>query len=177
MVQLDQIRLATMADLDAVADLYQQVCAHQSQDQYGADWTWGDYPSVAGLRQYLAKERIVTGWVNNQLVGAGVLTAGEDESYRQVQWPTAVADDQIVVLHLFTVHPDFRRTGVASQMFQGVLKAAKQAGFGVLHLDVLEGNLPSEKLYLKNGCQLVDSLVLHYSDIGDQHAKVMEYPL
>lgn len=177
MAKLDNIRLARLADLDAVADLYHQVCAHQVVDQYGADWTWGDYPSVAGLREYIEHELVVTGWMNDQLVAAGVLTAGEDDDYRQVQWPTKVSDAQTTVLHLFTVHPDFRRTGIASQMFQGVLHTAKEAGFQVLHLDVLEGNLPSEKLYLKNGCQIVANVLMHYSDIGDRHAKVMEHPL
>lgn len=177
MAQLDQTRLATLDDLKTVADFYHQICDHQAQDQYGADWTWGEYPSVAGLRQYIEDEMIVTGWVQGRLAAAGVLTKGEDADYRQVKWPTSAADQEIVVLHLFTVHPDLRRTGISSQMFQGVLKAARQAGFKVLHLDVLEGNLPSEKLYLKNGCQLVANLVMHYSDIGDQNAKVMEHPL
>ncbi|MEE6636201.1 hypothetical protein [Limosilactobacillus pontis] len=40
---------------------------------------------------------------------------------------------------------------------------------------MLAGNVPSEKLYVKNGFTVVQALTLHYDDIGDQDAKVLEY--
>lgn len=177
MAKLDQIRLATTADLPAVAQLYHEVCDHQAQDEYGADWTWGEYPSVDGLRDYIKNELVVTGWLNGQCVAAGVLTAGEDDDYRQVDWPLKAADQEVVVLHLFTVHPNYRRTGIASEMFDAVLTTARQHGYRVLHLDVLAGNIPSEKLYVKHGCQVVADVTMHYDDIGDQQARVLQYQL
>lgn len=174
-MKLDRIRVAQLGDLDQVAKLYREVCAHQPLDEFVADWTWGEYPSVAGLRDYIHNERVIIGIKDDQVVAAGVLTTGED--YPQVDWPIKVPDHKIGVLHLFTVHPDFRRTGIAMQMFQGVLNEARQEGKKVIHLDVLADNLSSEKLYTKAGFHVVKSLVMHYDDIGDRDAKVMEYRL
>ena len=36
--------LATEADLAALCQFYQDICAHQKEDQFGADWHWGIYP-------------------------------------------------------------------------------------------------------------------------------------
>lgn len=177
MAQLDQIKLATVDDLAEVAKMYHEVCDHQSLDEYGADWTWGEYPSVEGLRDYIQHAMIVTGWKDGRCVAAGVLTVGEDDEYRQVNWPLKATDQEIVVLHLFTVHPDYRGTGIADEMFEAVLKVASQHDFRVLHLDILAANIPSEKLYVKHGCQVVTDLTIHYDDIGDQQARVLQYQL
>jgi len=59
----------------------------------------------------------------------------------------------------------------------GLLNEARREGKRVIHLDVLADNLPSEKLYSKIGFRLIKELIIHYDDIGDQQAKVMEYQL
>lgn len=174
-MNLDQIRVAQLADLDGVVDLYHTVCEHQSQDQYGADWTWGEYPSIDGLRKFIQQSTVVIGIKDNQIVAGGVMTTGEE--YPDVDWPIKAANREIGVFHLITVHPAYRRTGISRQLINGLLNVAKQEGKKVIHLDVLAGNLPSEKLYLRAGFQTVQELVIHYDDIGDQKAKVMEYQL
>ncbi|MBB1063136.1 GNAT family N-acetyltransferase [Limosilactobacillus sp. WF-MO7-1] len=81
------------------------------------------------------------------------------------------------IWHLISVHPDYRRTGIAIQFVEALIGVARKEGKKVIHLDVLADNIPSEKLYLKAGFQLVKELVIHYDDIGDQAAKVMECQL
>ena len=171
----EQIKVADQSDLSALADLYKAICDHQPLDQYDADWTWGEYPSVDGLRQMINDARVMVAYQDGQAIGAGVLTTGED--YPQVDWPTPASSDEIGVLHLFGVHPKYRGTGIASKLLQAILHQAQADGKRVVHLDVLDGNVPSEKLYVKNGFQVVQALTLHYDDIGDQAAKVLEYQL
>lgn len=89
-MKLDEIRVAQVSDLDAVTKLYKTVCDHQPLDQYGADWTWGEYPSVDGLRNYIQQDTVILGMKDGKLVAAGVLTTGEE--YPQVDWPTNTAD-------------------------------------------------------------------------------------
>lgn len=174
-MKLDQIRVAQLADLQEVVNLYKTVCDHQPIDQFGADWTWGDYPSVEGLRDYILHATLVIGLKNDHVVAAGALTTGEE--YPDVDWPTKVSDSEIGVWHLITVHPDYRATGISMQLLEALIGVARREGKKVIHLDVLADNIPSEKLYLKAGFQLVRELVIHYDDIGDQAAKVMEYQI
>lgn len=172
---LEQTTVATLADLPKVVSLYKAICDHQEQDQYGADWTWSEYPSEKSLKQLIQTATVVLGWQDGQVVAAGVVTTGDD--YPQVDWPTKVANQQIGVLHLLGVHPDYRCTGDSKQILQATMNQAKKLGLKVVHLDVLGGNLPAAKLYQKFGFKTVQTLTLHYDDIGDQTATVMEYVL
>lgn len=172
-MKLDQIRVARLSDLREVSALYKTVCDHQTMDKYGADWTWGEYPSVDGLSDFIQQATVVIGIKDQQVVAAGVMTTGEE--YPDVKWPIEVGEQEIGVWHLITVHPDYRRTGISNQLLAGLLAEAKREGKKVIHLDVLADNLPSEKLYLKIGFRVIQELTIHYDDIGDQQAKVMEY--
>ncbi|MGP4117989.1 GNAT family N-acetyltransferase, partial [Levilactobacillus zymae] len=90
------------------------------------------------------------GFQDGQLVAAGRVTQGEQPDYRDVPWTFSVADEDVAILHLFAVHPDFRGQGVSSAMLQAILKTLRNQGRRVVHLDVMAGNLPAEKLYVAN---------------------------
>ena len=60
-MKLDQVRVAQLSDLKGVVALYKAVCDHQSLDKYGANWTWGEYPSVDGLRDFIQQATVVVG--------------------------------------------------------------------------------------------------------------------
>lgn len=174
-MKLDQVRVAQLSDLEGVVALYKTVCDHQSLDKYGAKWTWGEYPSVDGLRDFIQQATVVVGIKDNQIIAAGVMTTGEE--YPDVDWPTKASEQEIGIWHLIAVHPDYRRTGISHQLLDGLLDEARREGKKVIHLDVLADNLPSEKLYSKIGFRITKELIIHYDDIGDQQAKVMEYQL
>ena len=174
-MKLDQVRVAQLSDLKGVVALYKAVCDHQSLDKYGANWTWGEYPSVDGLRDFIQQATVVVGVKDNQIIAAGVMTTGEE--YPDVNWPTKVNEREIGIWHLIAVYPDYRRTGVSHQLLDGLLDEARREGKKVIHLDVLADNLPSEKLYSKIGFRIIKELIINYDDIEDQQAKVMEYQL
>lgn len=69
-MKLDEIQVAQVSDLDAVAKLYKTVCDHQPLDQYGADWTWGEYPSVDGLQNYIQQDTVILGMKDGKPVAA-----------------------------------------------------------------------------------------------------------
>ncbi|WP_225423578.1 GNAT family N-acetyltransferase [Levilactobacillus suantsaii] len=62
-------------------------------------------------------------------------------------------------------------------MLQAILKTAKQQGATVVHLDVVKGNVPADKLYEKNGFKLVADMPLDYPDLGVTPAKLYECQL
>lgn len=171
----DQVKVADQSDLDGVIALYHAICDHQDQDEFGADWTWGEYPSPDGLAQMIKAGSLVIGKIDDQIVAGALITIGDD--YPQIDWPTKVSDDKFGVVHLLGVHPDFRGQGLSTQILQAVFREARQLHLQVLHLDSLGGNVPAYHLYTSNGFKPVKTLTLHYDDIGDQEATVMEYQL
>lgn len=171
------IRLATVEDLSALCDFYQQICWQQQNDEYSPRWTWGDYPSKEYFSAKLTDAQIIINVINDQTAAAGVLSVGEDTSYQAVPWHHHFPNGEVAVLHLFAVGKAYRGQGVAQQTLQEIFNQARQNGQRVIHIDVVEHNLPAEKAYLKAGFKFNNEQILDYDDLGPTPAKLFEYLL
>lgn len=174
-MELDDVRLATPDDLTQLCNFYKNVCDHQSLDEYSAKFTWGDYPSEQGLRSYLENAQVMIGLLGDKIVGAGVLTIGEE--YPDVNWPEKFESAEIGVIHLYALQPSLRGQGMSGVVLEALINQAKKNGLKAIHLDVLGGNIPAAKLYLKHGFQRIIKQIYHYDDLGDYPAVLMEYLL
>lgn len=172
-----EIRPATLSDLPAICDFYEQVCREQASDEYGADWHWGIYPSKQGLQAAITANFVIIGLIHQQIVSAGVLTKGEDPAYSQVKWLTAVPASQVTVLHLFAVGKASRGQGIAKQMLAWMCQFAKQTGFAMLHLDVMKGNMPAQRAYEHFGFKFAEEALITYQDDGPTPALLYEKKL
>ena len=98
-------RRLTKTDLPQVIAFYKDACDHQQFDQYSPDWTWGVYPSEQSLEESLNDLFIGAFDDDGTLLGAGILTKGEDPDYPSEAWKIPATDDQIAILHLLAVRP------------------------------------------------------------------------
>lgn len=170
-------RRLTKTDLPQVIAFYKDACDHQQFDQYSPDWTWGVYPSEQSLKESLNDLFIGAFDDDGTLLGAGILTKGEDPDYPSEVWKIPATDDQIAILHLLAVGPAARGKGVASGLLAQLKQVAKEVGAIVIHLDVIDGNPPADALYQKNGYQLAKRVVIDYEDVGRQEANLYELKL
>ncbi len=60
-------------------------------------------------------------------------------------------------------------------MVQQVIKMAHESHIKTIRLDVLEGNIPAEKLYTKMGFVYLDTIQMFYEDTGWMNYKLFEY--
>ncbi|MCI7402612.1 GNAT family N-acetyltransferase [Pyramidobacter sp.] len=174
---LDHIRTAGAEDFGALWRFYEDVCRAQERDEYGPDWHLGVYPAAADLKGHVAAGEILTGWKDGRLAAAMAVTGGEDEMYLGVPWPLGAPPEQVAALHLFAVHPDFRGRGAAREMLASLFDRARARGLRAVHLDVIEGNLAAEKLYLEAGFAFAGTRRVHYDDLGDTIVRLFEYAL
>lgn len=94
-----------------------------------------------------------------------------------VPWRHHFLDSEVAILHLFAVGKAYRGQGIAQQTLQGIFNQARQNGQCVIHIDVVEHNLPAEKAYLKAGFKFNNEQILDYDDLGPTPAKLFEYLL
>jgi len=71
--------------------------------------------------------------------------------------------------HLATIsiHPAFRRRGIARQLLQTAMAAAYAEGACIYHLEVRAGNQAAQKLYLEFGFKIVGRRAKYYKDTGE----------
>lgn len=171
------IKIAKSADLQLICDFYQKVCEQQQYDEYSPKWTWQDYPSERGLAEAVEHDQMIINIQDQRVIAAGVLSVGEDPTYQSVPWRHSVADSKITVLHLFAVDKKYRGHGIAQDTLHAIINQVRQNGQRVIHLDIIDPNLPAEKAYLKAGFQLNNSQIINYDDLGPTPAKLFELPL
>ncbi len=163
---LETIRKAGEDDLPALLRFYEDVCAAQADSAYSPQWHFGIYPAEDDLAAHIASGAMYLGLAGARVAAAGVLTAGDDPLYSDAAWKEKAAPEETACLHLFAVHADFRGQGVSGGMLEALLDAARAGGKRLLRLDVVKGNLPAEKLYLRHSFYFAEEREVFYEDTG-----------
>lgn len=168
------IKRATVSEYDNIMDLY---CAIIAKNDGYIGWKQGIYPSKEFVDQSIAKQNLFLGFENSELVSSMVLNHSCNEEYRKVKWAIRAKKNEVLVIHILGVHPNFNGKGYAKKMVKRAIEYAKENNQKTIRLDVLEGNSPAEHLYTSLGFTYVDTQKMFYEDTGWTNFKLYEYLL
>lgn len=172
---MERLLAARPEDGEAVCRFYEEVCAFQDTQEYGPVWHYGIYPDEQELKEHIERGELLLGFEEGRIAAAMVLNHHEDERYVDVPW--TVREEPIYVLHLFAVHGDFQGRGIGKAALRLLLAAAREQGARAIHLDVVKGNLPAERLYERLGFCRREERDVWYEDTGDLRVVLYEYAL
>lgn len=172
---MGELRTALGNEGAEICRFYEQVCSFQETQEYGPVWHYGVYPDEAGLREHIGRGELRLLRRDGAIAAAMVVLGHEDEIYREVPW--AVREEPIAVLHLFAVGERFRGLGVGKAALRRLLEDERARGTRAIHLDVVAGNLPAERLYQRLGFRFVEERTVWYEDTGDLRVALYEYVL
>lgn len=115
---------------------------------------------------------------NAKIAGSIALTHEPEKEPDNGKWLIEASYEDIFVIHVLAVHPDFLRQGVASAMLRFAEEEAKRQGIKSIRLDVYEKNIAAIKAYEKCGYQFIDKVDIglgHYGlDLFSLYEKVVE---
>lgn len=144
-----RIRLATVADVPALAALIPLAVRRLSHDCYTSQQIESFIAHAAGIdSQLIADGTFFAAEIDGHLVGCGgwsrrqKIFGGDNVS--------STTDDVLdpatdaARIRAFFVHPDFARRGIGADILEHCARAAREAGF---HRLELLGTLPGQKLY------------------------------
>ena len=167
-------RVAENSELEKLKKLYDDVIDHQKEDDYGAGWTKDVYPSRNDLERHLEDDLVYVIDDDGVFCGAGIISLHEDEMYRNAAWTAKLADDEVAVLHLFTIHPSQRGKGRAKDFLKYIIQETAKTSKAI-HIDVVKGNLSAFRTYEKCGFTYIGEFGVWYEDTGDIIVDLMEY--
>lgn len=163
---LDEIRIATPDDFEAVWRLYADVCEQMPNDAYSPGWTLGVFPAKGDVRDAIDAGTMRVGTLDGAVVAAFVLTPHDDEEYQGVPWPSGATGDEASTVHLLAVHPSVRGRRVGSELVREAARLSRSWGKRAVHLDVMPGNLAASRAYVREGFSLVCEHEIFYEDTG-----------
>ena len=170
-----QIRTADNNDYSDVRDFYYLLIDAMKDAEYKPGWKRDIYPTQAFLIRSIKKNELYIGEMNGQIVACMVVNHDYNDGYKDIQWSVDAEDSELFVIHAFCVHPMFSGKGLAKQMIREVIKIAKENNIKTIRLDVLEGNIPAEKIYAKMGFTYLNTIQMFYEDTGWTNYKLFEF--
>lgn len=170
----EMLRKAKTEDLPALWRFYKEVCAAQDLSPYSPSWHIGIYPAMEDLEEYAAAGDFLLLLRDDQIVAAAVLTGRDDPMYADAAWLQKARSEDVSCIHLFAVHPAFRRMGLSDRLLEALADSARAEGKRLLRLDVVTGNLPAERLYRKHGFVFAEERQVYYEDTGEICVRLFE---
>lgn len=169
------IRIAKPSEFENIRGFYHNVIDLMQDAEYHPAWEKGVYPSDAYLSDSLENGELWVFEYDNEYIAAMIVNHNCNEEYKSVKWSVESEDCNVTIVHALCVLPTLQGKGIAGDMVKKVIEIAENTSQKAVRLDVLEGNLPAERLYLKHGFRYVDTLQMFYEDTGWTDFKLFEY--
>ncbi|MBR0462046.1 MAG: GNAT family N-acetyltransferase [Erysipelotrichaceae bacterium] len=167
-------RIAKLDELEKLYDFYNEIIDHQKYDEYSPSWTKDVYPSKEDLKKHLEDDLFYVMEEEGRYVGAGSISLHEDVNYLNGSWSLKLKEDEIAVLHLLVIHPDYRGKGLSKQLLKYIIDDTK-GKVKAIHLDVIGGNDMAARMYEKVGFKSIGLYEVYYEDTGNVMVNLMEY--
>lgn len=170
-----QIRIATTDDYYQVIDFYYSLIDELKDAKYSPGWKKDIYPTQEFIIHSIENKQLYIGEQDGQIASCMVVNHEYNEGYKDVRWSINVKELELFVIHALGVRQVFSGNGIAKQMVQHVIKIAQESSLKTIRLDVLSGNLPAEKAYMKIGFAYQGKTQMFYEDTGWTEYKLFEY--
>jgi ribosomal protein S18 acetylase RimI-like enzyme len=146
-----EIRCARITDFDKVADFYLYATENTLEIEKYARWVYGKHPTDAMILSYIKQGAMYLLEEEQAIIGAMAITMSQSKDYHSINWSFDAADDEVAVIHILCVNPDYQKQGIGRKMIQESIAIAKRERKKAIRLDALESNTPAHRLYQSLG--------------------------
>ena len=94
------------------------------------------------------------------------VTMYQGDDYHAIEWTKQLNDNEVAVIHILAVNPDFQGKGIGTMMIRESIELAKQNGKKSVRLDALASNTPAHKIYEALGFQYRGKQHLYAENTG-----------
>ncbi|HIU25720.1 MAG TPA: GNAT family N-acetyltransferase [Candidatus Copromorpha excrementigallinarum] len=171
------IRLARKDELGKIKRFYDDIIDTMESSQYGPRWKKDIYPDERYIADSIEKGELYVAADEGCFAGAFVINNQWNEGYDKIKWQVSGPREKISVIHILGVSPLYHRRGIGEYLVQKAVEISEAMGKKALRLDVIEGNLPAAKLYVKMGFSYRDTVSMFYEESGWQRFRIYEFPL
>ena len=162
-----EIRKADVSDTDALLEMYNAIIDDTDGKSESPRWTKGVYPDRDYIAGAASRGEMYAAFENGIPVGALVRNHVMAPGYERVEWDSDSSPEKVYVIHTLGVSPACQHRGIASMLSKRLIEDARKEGIGSIRLDVIDGNIPSIRLYEKLGFRNHGRMVLDYGSVDD----------
>lgn len=153
-------RKAEKEDFDKIRSLYWNLIDQEQDDPSFPHWKKGIHPSDEMIQNSIDREELYVLADDDEIAACVIANDEKVDGYADAPWQ--IDSDEVIVLHVLAVHPDYRGEGLARRLVENVIEQERKADKKALRLDVIENNTTAEKLYQKLVLYPVSNNTLQY---------------
>lgn len=170
-----EIRQATENEYFSIRSFYHNMIDMMKDSEYKPCQEKEIYPSDEYLRDSLVNNELWVCKFEKEIAAAMVVNHKNNDGYKNVKWLVEAEQNDVLIVHALGVMPTYQGKGIAGTMVKKVIDLAEKTNQRAIRLDVLGGNIPAEKLYIKHGFKYIDTVKMFYEDTGWTDFKLFEY--
>ena len=145
------MELVPAYDFETVKNRYIDVISHTPGIKQHARWEYGRHPTEQGLRSYIENGEMYLLMLQESIAGMVAVVMSQGQEYEAVSWAENLENHEVATLHLLAVCPEYQGRSLSGLILDLAGELAKKHGKKALRLDVLESNLPAQRMYEKAG--------------------------
>ena len=168
-------RKAEKEDFDKIKSLYWTLIDQEQDEPSFPHWKKGIHPSDEMIQDCIGTGQLYVLADGDEIATCVIANDEKVEGYADAPWQ--IDSDDVIILHVLAVHPDYRGKGLARRLVENVIEQERKAGKKALRLDVIENNTTAEKLYQKLGFRYIQTKTLYYDVVGKMTFKLYELVL
>ena len=142
-----KLQRATITDFESVLSFYNDVTERTPEIEHFARWQKGKHPTAEGIKAFIQQGSLYLYKEQDVIIGAMALPMYQGEDYHAIEWIRNVLDDEVAVIHLLAVHPDYQGRGIGAEMVRAAIRLAQDKGKKAIRLDAIASNTPGHRLY------------------------------
>lgn len=155
-----RIRQGVREDVPELVRLYDETTEHLESHVNYPGWKKGVYPGRAEAEEGTGQGTLYVAEAGGTIIGTIILNDKQVPAYDAAPWSVEAEPDEVMVIHTFLVHPDYRRWGAGRLLMEFAERQALKEGKKTLRLDVYEKNEPAVRLYEGLGYRYVSTVDL-----------------
>ena len=145
------MNLVRTYDLETVKGHYINVIENTPEIDKTARWVYGKHPTDEALRSFIENGEMYLLADGGTVAGMVAIVMHQGTDYEDIPWTEKLENDQVATLHLLAVCPEYRGRALGNTILELAGELAKQQEKKAVRLDVLESNLPAQRMYEKVG--------------------------
>ena len=172
-----RLKKVSIKDLDQIRALYWRLL--DSSPKYGEilQWKKNIYPNEDDWNKYIVKGEMYLILKDRDAIGAVAVTNAQSKEYRKIYWKVNADDQEVGVVHLLMILPEYQGDGAATAALDEIIKLAAGKKKRAVRLDAIGTNVPAQKLYEKYGFVNCGTAQEYYESTGKTEFVFYEYAL
>lgn len=167
-------RKATMDDLQAVAEIYEQVHTAEETGRMTVGWARNVYPTAATAADALQRDDLFVAEDEGKIVGTAIINQIQPDCYDEGNWEHKVVRDQVMVLHTLAIYPQLNGKGYGKRFVAFYEEFARNNGCPYLRMDTQIINLKARALYGNLGYKEIGTVPCVFNGIENVQLVLLE---